>query len=62
MQALFVPARPGAGVTIMPEGLRTIGEFPNLTDAMVRRGWSESRIRKVMGENWIRMLKDVWGA
>ena len=56
-----VPKRPG-GVVKMPKGLRTIGDFPNLTATMEKRGWPESRIRKVMGENWVRVLKDVWGA
>jgi membrane dipeptidase len=23
--------------------------------------WSEPKIRKVMGENWLRLLADVWG-
>ena len=46
----------------MPEGLRTLGEFPNLTRTMEKRGWSEDRIRKVMGGNWLRFLKEVWGA
>ena len=50
------------GDVINPEGLRTIGEFPNLTAAMESRGWKEGRIRKVIGENWVRVLKDVWGA
>ena len=49
------------GTVLNPEGIRTIGEFPNLTAAMVRRGWSETRIRKVIGGNWVRLLKDVWG-
>jgi membrane dipeptidase len=44
-----------------PEGLRTIGEFPNLTAAMQRAGWLEGKIRKVMGENWLRVLGEVWG-
>ena len=57
----LVAKRPG-GVVKMPKGLATIGEFPNLTAAFEKAGWSESRIRKVMGENWLRMLKDVWGA
>lgn len=43
-----------------PEGLRTIGEFPNLTAAMGRAGWSGARIRKAMGENWLRLLAEVW--
>ena len=50
------------GAVINPEGLRTIGEFPNLTATMEKRGWKEGRIRKVIGENWVRVLKDVWGA
>lgn len=45
-----------------PEGFRTLGEFPNLTAAMQRAGWPESKIRKVMGENWLRVLREVWGA
>jgi membrane dipeptidase len=45
-----------------PEGIRTIGEMPNLTAAMQRAAWSEAKIRKVMGENWVKVLKEVWGA
>ena len=56
---LLVPGTPR--VPRLPEGLATIGEFPNLTAAMVRRGWSETRIRKVLGENWLRFLGEVWG-
>lgn len=48
------------GEIVNPEGIRTIGEFPNLTRTMERRGWREGRIRKVMGENWLRLLGDVW--
>ena len=41
--------------------IRTIGEFPNITAAMERAGWHESKIRKIMGENWLRVLADAWG-
>ncbi|WP_275287846.1 dipeptidase [Halomonas elongata] len=50
------------GKIINPEGIRTIGEFGNLTEALLRRGFSEHQVRKIMGENWVRVLKDVWGA
>lgn len=46
---------------VNPVGLRRIGEFPNLTAAMQRAGWGERRIRKIMGENWMRLLREVWG-
>jgi membrane dipeptidase len=45
-----------------PEGIRTIGDFPNLTATMKRAGWTDPKIRKVMGENWLRVLREVWGA
>ena len=43
------------------KGVETIGQLPNLTAAMERAGWSEGRIRKVMGENWLNFLTEVWG-
>ncbi|WP_332612709.1 dipeptidase [Achromobacter sp. ESBL13] len=43
-----------------PEGIQKIGQFPNLTDAMQRVGWSEIHIRKIVGENWLRVFGDVW--
>ena len=44
-----------------PKGVETIGQLPNLTAAMERAGWTEGRIRKVMGENWLSFLAEVWG-
>jgi len=48
------------GPVINPKGIRRIGEFPNLTAAMEKAGWPERRIRKIMGENWLRVLGEVW--
>jgi membrane dipeptidase len=47
---------------INPQGMRRIGDFPNLTQAMEKAGWPERKIRRVMGENWVRVLNEVWGA
>lgn len=44
-----------------PSGFGRIEEYPNLTRAMVARGWKEARIRSVLGENWLRMLSETWG-
>ena len=49
------------GTVQNPEGIRTIGELPNLTAAMERAGWSEARISKLIGGNWLRVFKEVWG-
>jgi len=48
------------GKIINPEGIRTLGEFPHLTEALLRNGFSETQARKIMGENWLRVLADVW--
>lgn len=49
------------GEIVNPEGIRTIGEFPNLTAAMEQAGWPEPKIRGIMGGNWMRVLVGVWG-
>jgi membrane dipeptidase len=49
------------GVITGLEGIETIGKTPNLTAAMQRAGWPESKIRKVLGENWLSVLAQVWG-
>ncbi|MCP4181106.1 MAG: membrane dipeptidase [bacterium] len=43
------------------KGLETLHDYPNLTAALIESGWSETRIRKILGENWIKLLKEVWG-
>ncbi len=55
-----VLVRRGEGKPPMPKGLETLADFGNLTAAMQRRGWTGSRIRKVLGENWLRLFGEVW--
>ncbi|MBV9562794.1 MAG: dipeptidase [Bradyrhizobium sp.] len=50
------------GEVINPEGIRTIGEWPNITATMARRGWTTARIERVIGLNWLNLLRTVWGA
>jgi membrane dipeptidase len=50
------------GTVLNPAGIRTIGETPNLTATMERAGWNASRIEKVLGRNWLRVFREVWGA
>lgn len=45
---------------VMPEGIGRIAEWPNLTAAMEARGWTEPRILRLLGGNWVRYLGDVW--
>ncbi len=48
------------GEIINPEGIRSVGEMPNLTQALLRRGFSEHDVKKILGENWLRVLADAW--
>jgi membrane dipeptidase len=54
-------AKPYTKVPPMPKGLETLGDFRSFIPAMERAGWSEGRIRRVLGENWLRFLGEVWG-
>ncbi|WP_419812885.1 dipeptidase [Bacterioplanoides sp.] len=49
------------GKIVNPEGIRTVGEFPNLTEALLKHGFKADEVAKIMGGNWVRVLKDVWG-
>ena len=42
------------GVPYLPEGMKDISELPNLTYELLRRGYSEGDVRKVLGENFLR--------
>ncbi|MBB1487538.1 dipeptidase [Oceanospirillum sediminis] len=49
------------GEIINPKGIRTVGEFPNLTEALLKDGFTETQVRKIMGDNWVNLLREVWG-
>ncbi|WP_174803011.1 membrane dipeptidase [Martelella limonii] len=51
----------GSAKITKPEGIRRNDEFPNLTAEMQRRGWSDARILKILGGNWMRLFATVWG-
>ena len=44
-----------------PKGISDISHLPLLTDAMLRRGWSEQRIRKFLGLNLLRVFGQITG-
>jgi len=47
------------GGPTLPRGMRDIRDLPMLTDAMLQRGWSEQRIRKFLGGNLLRVVRQV---
>jgi membrane dipeptidase len=47
------------GGPTLPRGMRDIRDLPMLTDAMLKRGWSEQRIKKFLGGNLLRVVRQV---
>ncbi len=43
-----------------PEGIRRYPDLPNVAVALGALGWSEERLVKVLGGNWLRFLGHVW--
>ena len=48
------------GEILNPEGIRRLRDYPNLTQAMLRAGWSSKKIENILGLNWLRLLREVW--
>lgn len=44
---------------VMPLGLPDVSHLPQITDALLKKGYSETDIRKILGENTLRVLTDV---
>jgi membrane dipeptidase len=44
-----------------PPGIQTVTEFPNITKGLIQRGYSDAEIRKILGENFLRVFKKVFG-
>src|SRR5450755_259746 len=43
----------------MPEGMEDCSKLPKITEALLRKGYSESDIRKILGENTLRVMEQV---
>ncbi|HXZ78910.1 MAG TPA: dipeptidase [Terriglobales bacterium] len=49
------------GVSIVPRGLEDVSKMPSLTAALLERGYSEQDIQKIMGGNFLRVIREVVG-
>jgi membrane dipeptidase len=45
---------------IYPEGIREASDFPNITLGLVKRGYSDADIQKILGGNWLSLFDKVW--
>jgi len=47
------------GANDMPEGAQDVSMLPNITYELLKRGYSERDIRKVLGENLLRVMAEA---
>ena len=47
------------GIPIAPHGLRDVSKMPAITTELLRRGYSETSIKKILGGNFMRVFKAV---
>jgi len=45
----------------LPREIKDISDFPQITMAMQRLGYSDERIKKILGLNWLRVIREVTG-
>ncbi len=43
----------------MPAGMEDASKFPRITEGLLRRGYGEADIRKILGENTLRVMADA---
>ena len=44
---------------VMPEGMEDASNLPKITEELLRRGYSEVDIKKILGGNMLRVMEDV---
>ena len=43
----------------MPYGMEDASKLPFITEALLKKGYSEADIRKILGENTLRVMEEV---
>ena len=43
----------------MPEGMEDASKLPKITEALLRKGYSDADIRKILGENTLRIMEQA---
>jgi len=47
------------GVQVVPADMKSVADLPNLTAELLKRGYSESDIDKILGGNMLRVMEEV---
>jgi membrane dipeptidase len=44
---------------VMPYGMDDVSQLPRITDALLKNGYSESAVQKILGGNTLRVMEQV---
>jgi membrane dipeptidase len=44
---------------VMPLGMEDVSKLPKITDALLKKGYAERDIQKILGENILRVMEQV---
>ncbi|MDC0004338.1 dipeptidase [Porticoccaceae bacterium] len=58
----FPPEMLSEGSIKLVDGYKDISEVGNVIKGLKNRGWSQKELSKLLGGNWLRVYKQVWGA
>jgi membrane dipeptidase len=50
------------GVPSLPRGMEDVSQLPRITQALLARGYSEANVKKILGGNFLRVLRAVVGS
>ncbi len=42
-------------------GLDSISRVPYITEGLLKRGYSDDEVLKILGGNWLRYFRTIWG-
>ena len=56
-------AAPGEAIGVYPflEDYNSVDRYERFAGDLAKRGWSQARLEKLMGGNFLRVYKDAWG-
>jgi membrane dipeptidase len=47
------------GITAVPQGLEDVSTYPSLTAELLRRGYKEDDVHKILGQNVLRVMREA---
>jgi membrane dipeptidase len=47
------------GITAVPQGLEDVSKYPALTAELLRRGYKDDEVRKILGQNVLRVMREA---